>query len=263
MNSNWFAANNSLQADVPDGRGLSSNVRIALGRFQPFGLSSNWPHSRRCQVRQVPSFSSPRGRRILAPVRSALGRDAPNPLTRMGPAPGFGRPAPAGFGMGSVGRGGSVGAAKTRSRFFGLLAPNRALRWIENPRVDGSIPSLATTSKSMICMRFRVSPADYPWPGWCRPADYRKLGRSWARGGAAGLAIWEPGRLATQAVELNLSCRTADEWTQLRRAIPGAVGSMYCLARSSSRPSKDSRCVRVGRQRWLGCARVPRSPAPS
>ena len=47
--------------------------------------------------------------------------------------------------MGSVGQGGSVGPAKTRSRFFGFLAPNRALRCTENPRVDGSIPSLATT----------------------------------------------------------------------------------------------------------------------
>jgi hypothetical protein len=32
----------------------------------------------------------------------------------------------------------------------GLPAPNRALRATENPRVDGSIPSLATTSNSMI-----------------------------------------------------------------------------------------------------------------
>ena len=49
---------------------------------------------------------------------------------------------------------------------FALLAPNRALRWIENPRVDGSIPSLATTSKSMNCMRFRVSPVDYRGRFW-------------------------------------------------------------------------------------------------
>ena len=32
---------------------------------------------------------------------------------------------------------------------------------IENPRVDGSIPSLATTSNFLICMSFRASPADY------------------------------------------------------------------------------------------------------
>jgi len=49
-----------------------------------------------------------------APVRSPLGRDAPNSLTRVAPAPGFGRPAPAGFGMGSVGVVGSVGVGKTR-----------------------------------------------------------------------------------------------------------------------------------------------------
>jgi len=35
-------------------------------------------------------------------------------LTRVTPAPGFGRPAPAGFGMGSVGEGRSVGSEKTR-----------------------------------------------------------------------------------------------------------------------------------------------------
>jgi hypothetical protein len=35
-------------------------------------------------------------------------------------------------------------------RFFDLLAPSAALRATENPRVDGSIPSLATISNSMI-----------------------------------------------------------------------------------------------------------------
>jgi len=43
---------------------------------------------------------------------------------------------------------------------FSLPAPNRGLRRTENPRVDGSISSLAAISKSMVCMRFRVSPAD-------------------------------------------------------------------------------------------------------
>jgi hypothetical protein len=36
------------------------------------------------------------------------------------------------------------------SRFFDFLAPNRALRATENPRVVGSIPTLATISNSMI-----------------------------------------------------------------------------------------------------------------
>jgi hypothetical protein len=44
-------------------------------------------------------------------VRKPLGRDAPNPLTRMAPAPGFGRPPPVGLGIGSVGEGGSVGGS--------------------------------------------------------------------------------------------------------------------------------------------------------
>jgi len=37
-------------------------------------------------------------------------------------------------------------ARENSSLFFGLLVPNRALRATENPRVDGSIPSLATIS---------------------------------------------------------------------------------------------------------------------
>jgi hypothetical protein len=39
--------------------------------------------------------------------------------------------------------------------------PNRALRATERLRVDGSIPSLATISNSMIRKRFHASPADY------------------------------------------------------------------------------------------------------
>jgi hypothetical protein len=50
------------------------------------------------------------------------------------------------------------------SRFFGLLAPNRALSWIENPRVDGSIPSLATISNVLICNVLLASPTDYLRP---------------------------------------------------------------------------------------------------
>ena len=83
-------------------------------------------------------------------VRKRFGRDAPNSLTRMAPAPGFGRLGPRGVRdrLGRAGRFGRPG--EIPSRFFDLLAPNRALRWIENPRVDGSIPSLATTSTFLI-----------------------------------------------------------------------------------------------------------------
>jgi len=65
-----------------------------------------------------PGFQNPQPRRGSAkphPVRSPLGRDGRNPMTRMGAPPGLGRPGRAGFGLGSVGEGGSVGAAKTRS----------------------------------------------------------------------------------------------------------------------------------------------------
>ena len=65
-----------------------------------------------------PGFQNPQPRRGSAkphPVRSPLGRDGRNPMTRMGAPPGLGRPGRAGFGLGSVGEGGSVGPSKTRS----------------------------------------------------------------------------------------------------------------------------------------------------
>ena len=63
------------------------------------------------------------------------------------------------YGLGRRGRFGRP--LKNAFRFFGFLAPSRALRRLENPRVDGSIPSLATTSNSMNCNGFRASPADH------------------------------------------------------------------------------------------------------
>ncbi len=46
--------------------------------------------------------------------------------------------------LGRAGRFGQPG--ENSSPVFGLLTPNQALRATENPRVDGSIPSLATIS---------------------------------------------------------------------------------------------------------------------
>ena len=66
----------------------------------------------------------------------------------------------------------------------------------ENPRVDGSIPSLATTSKFLICMRFSgitrglsgvVLPRNRLTSGLSEIGPFERPGR------AAGLAIWEPG----------------------------------------------------------------------
>jgi hypothetical protein len=68
-------------------------------------------------------------------------------LTRLARSPGFGRPARAGFGLGSVGDVGSVGRRKNALHFFDFLQLNQLVSCLENPRVDGSIPSLATTSK--------------------------------------------------------------------------------------------------------------------
>ena len=78
---------------------------------------------------QNPRFPHPqtrRGGRLVphksVPARSLLGGDARNPMTRMAAPPGLGRPATAGFGMGSVGGGGSVGP------FAALPGPDDQLR---------------------------------------------------------------------------------------------------------------------------------------
>jgi len=54
-----------------------------------------------------------------------------------------------------------------------------ASRLCKSPRVDGSIPSLATISNSMNCNGFRVSPADHTWSSM---ADPRTNGK-WVGGG--------------------------------------------------------------------------------
>ena len=103
---------------------------------------------------------TPMGRCSSVPARSRCAQ----PLDPHGPRAGVRSACPAGFGMGSVGRGRFGRPAETPSRFFGLLAPNSAFRCLENPRVDGSIPSLATTSNFLIFMSFRASPADHRAP---------------------------------------------------------------------------------------------------
>jgi hypothetical protein len=62
-----------------------------------------------------------------------------------------------------LGRGGWFGRSWTNAlRFLGFLQPKQAVSCPENPRVDGSIPSLATTSNVLIFRGFCVSPADHP-----------------------------------------------------------------------------------------------------
>ena len=62
-----------------------------------------------------------------------------------------------------------------------------------NPRVDGSIPSLATISNFMICMRFRVSPADYPCPSMADPRTIGKwVGEGESRWGRGGQGTGDP-----------------------------------------------------------------------
>jgi hypothetical protein len=50
-----------------------------------------------------------------------------NPMTRMGPAPALGRRVAAGFGMGSVGEGGSVGPSERRYLSSAFLNRNSQL----------------------------------------------------------------------------------------------------------------------------------------
>ena len=99
---------------------------------------------------------------------------------------------------------------------------------IENPRVDGSIPSLATTSKFLICMRFRASPADYPGPILARFwADPRTIGncairvprggrRGWRSGNLGG---WRPAGRGRRGAPAGPD--VAPEWARVRRAGAG------------------------------------------
>ena len=85
-----------------------------------------------------------------APVRSPLGRDAPNPVHPHGPRAGARSAGEPGVRHG-LGRAVQFGRHDENSfALFALPAPNRGLRRTENPRVDGSIPSLATTPKFLI-----------------------------------------------------------------------------------------------------------------
>jgi len=63
--------------------------------------------------------------------------------------------------MGSVGEGGSVAAGKARYVSSPSFNRNKQLAVLKIPRVDGSIPSPATTSKFLIFMSFLASPADH------------------------------------------------------------------------------------------------------
>ncbi len=139
----------------------------------------------RVPVRSAPGFG-PRSVAMLRRPCASWAYGAARSVPALGARYGFGR-------RGWFGR-----PVENPFPFFGFPEPNRALRGTENPRVDGSIPSLATISKFLICNGFRVSPADHPW---ALMADLRTIGK-WVDGsipGGAGpgsLAIWEPGMLA-------------------------------------------------------------------
>ena len=101
-----------------------------------------------------------------------------------------------------LGRAGRFGRPRRNPfRLFGLVAPNRALRRTENPRVGGSIPPLATTPNFLKRNGFPASPADYRRPLGAemgRPSDCRKSGRSHEFTTPCGrrtgdLETWNPG----------------------------------------------------------------------
>ena len=81
-------------------------------------------------------------------VRSPLGRDGGNSMTRMDPRAGVRSTGPSEvrYGLGRRGRFGR--RQKNALRFFDFLQPKQAVSCLENPRVDGSIPSLATIPPS-------------------------------------------------------------------------------------------------------------------
>ena len=79
------------------------------------------------------------------------------------------------------------------SRTLGGQVAQLVEQRIENPRVDGSIPSLATTSNFLKRNGFRVSPADEPWPSML---DLRTIGNG-ANAGRRGGGEASPGRRRT------------------------------------------------------------------
>jgi len=70
------------------------------------------------------------------------------------------------------------------------------------PRVDGSIPSLATISNSMISHGFRASPADVRAIDG-RPADYREVGRHTPSRGQFAAKVEGGAGLNVQPVRVN------------------------------------------------------------
>ena len=141
---------------------------------------------------------------LRRPVRKKFGRDAPNSLNRIGPA-----------GLGSVfrlpvrdrfGRAGRFGRRRRNSfPVFGLLAPNRALRRTENPRVDGSIPSLATTPNPMKRIGFGHHPrtigrrggGNRPTIGLSEIGSVARGFRAAVAGPGGDLANWKTGIIGT------------------------------------------------------------------
>ena len=133
-------------------------------------------------------------------VRETLGRHARNLLNQLTARSGFVRIARFQFGIGSVGRGGSVADEKTLAGLR-LGAPKRALPRTENPRVGGSIPPLATTPNSLKRNGFPASPADYRLRGGAekRPtiglSEIGSVARATTRCGrrSGELETWNPG----------------------------------------------------------------------
>ena len=82
-------------------------------------------------------------------------------------------------------------------RVVSLLAPSRALRRTENPRVGGSIPPLATTYNFLKRIGFSPSPADYRRPSMAHPRTIgNRVGRRRARRAMPSSAKSPPPRCA-------------------------------------------------------------------
>ena len=145
---------------------------------------------------------------------------------------------------------------------FDLLAPNRGLRRTENPRVDGSIPSPATTSKFLITYRVSgitrglsgaVLPRNRPTSGLSETGSIDGPGatrRGWRSGNLARLAALRGavGGVHRRGPTLPRSGRGCDARGRGMGAAMGRAG----VAGGGEREGRSCRPNCGGRESWEG-----------
>lgn len=168
------------------------------------------------------------------------------------------------FSMGSVGEGRFGRPPKKALGFFGFHQPKRRVSWNENPRVVGSIPTLAITT---FRRRGNLKSGD---------GGRRAGGSLWAHGLSRGYHMltrgWCTGRLNSQNAERRCAFRgppgAREEGTSMslvRRSVQGWPNTGHTAAFEETAPStsistKSSRTARASPPRGrpqdeLVCAR--------